>query len=66
MQHIATRIEALMQANGLSVATLAEQSGIPRMTLTRRLVRPSAFKMAELEQIADVLDIPLPSLIAAA
>lgn len=55
MQDIATRIEALRVVRGISVARLATEAAIPRMTLTRRLIAPQTFTLDELDRVAAVL-----------
>lgn len=50
------RIRERMEALDVSVNALAEAAAIPRMTLTRRLVDPSALTLAEIERIAEALD----------
>lgn len=54
---ISERIEAQRVAAGLSETQLATESAIPRMTLKRRLLDPTGFKLSELERIANVLDV---------
>jgi transcriptional regulator with XRE-family HTH domain len=55
-QAITDRIEALRASKGLSVPQLAVASGIPRVTLTRRLHNPETFTLAELARLAEVLE----------
>jgi transcriptional regulator with XRE-family HTH domain len=66
MHPITIRIEALMRAQDLSVLRLAEDSSIPRMTLTRRLAMPETFKVSELARIAGALGVSMDELIGAA
>lgn len=54
---IPQRIEQQRVAAGLSETQLATMSAIPRMTLKRRMVDPSTFKMSELERVAAALDV---------
>jgi transcriptional regulator with XRE-family HTH domain len=63
MQHIPHRIEAARTAHDLSLTQLAERSGVPRQTLSRRLVDPESFTLGELERIAIVLDTTTESLL---
>jgi hypothetical protein len=52
---IADLIGMEMNARGVSIYGLAQQSGIPRSTLQRRLARPDGFTIGELDAIAPVL-----------
>jgi transcriptional regulator with XRE-family HTH domain len=56
MTQIATRIQALREAAGLSESRLADNSAIPRTTFKRRLVNPASFTLEEIERLADALD----------
>lgn len=58
-------IRSQLAAHDLSVAALAEATGIPRMTLTRRLADPGSFTLSELSRVAAVLDLPIVDLVAA-
>ncbi len=57
MTYIATRINALREAAGLSESRLADNSAIPRTTFKRRLVDPASFTLAEFERLAGALDV---------
>lgn len=57
MHHITDRIEAKRLADGISVASLAEKTAIPRQTLTRRLSDPASFTLTEITRVADVLGL---------
>jgi hypothetical protein len=63
MTHIQDRIEAARQTAGLSHSGLAEKAGIPRMTLSRRMVDPATFTIGELERIAAVLGTTVEALV---
>lgn len=52
---VAQRVTAAMQAGGYSQKATAEASGIPRVTLIRRLSGATPFTVKELASIADVL-----------
>jgi transcriptional regulator with XRE-family HTH domain len=65
MKHIADRIKDAMETSGISVSKLAELTGIPRMTLSRRLANPTTFTLGELVRIAEVLGITTESLVIA-
>lgn len=52
-QTVASRISDLMASSGVSVKGLAEETGISRMTLVRRLSGNSPFTVNELDAIAD-------------
>lgn len=56
MQATADRIKDQMTALGLSVNSLAEETAIPRMTLTRRLADPASLTLAEIDRLAVALD----------
>lgn len=51
-QTVASRISDLMASNGVSTKALADQTGIARMTLARRLTGNSPFTIAELDALA--------------
>lgn len=56
MQAAAERIKDLMTSLGISVSSLADQTAIPRMTLTRRLADPANLTLAEIDRIATALE----------
>lgn len=60
---IATAVTEAMQSKGKSTKALAEETSIPRVTLTRRLRGVSPFTVAELAAIAEVLDCRLSDFI---
>lgn len=53
---VAQRVQAGMEAAGVSQAGLSQDAGIPRATLIRRLRGHQPFTVTELEAIARVLD----------
>lgn len=55
-------IRTALVAKGWGVATLASATGIPRMTLNRRLLDPSTFTLRELALVGNALDIPFADL----
>lgn len=55
MKEIATRINSLREASGLSESRLADDSAIPRTTFKRRLIDPGTFTLGEMERLAGVL-----------
>lgn len=55
-QNIAARVNTTIEDSGLSVREVADQSGIARETLRRRLANLTPFTVDELEAIAEVLD----------
>lgn len=57
MQTITDRIATGMKDLGLSVKALADETGIPRVTLMRRLDRPETLTIAEVNRISDALGI---------
>ncbi|WP_243061199.1 helix-turn-helix transcriptional regulator [Nocardioides sp. SR21] len=62
----AIAVQAAIEAAGQTQLGVAEESGIPRTTLIRRLRGLSAFTVAELEAIAAVLGTTVSNLLAAA
>jgi len=52
-----------MDRSGVSLRGLARQTGIPMVTLHRRLTDDSKATYTELQHIADALDAPLSQLI---
>jgi lambda repressor-like predicted transcriptional regulator len=52
---VAAAVSAALGVAGISVLTAAEQTGIPRSTLTRRLTGTSPFTIVELELVANLL-----------
>lgn len=62
-QRVARAVAAAMEAGGWSEKALAESTGIPRVTLRRRLAG-SAFNVAELAAIASVLETTVVALVA--
>lgn len=59
---VAQTVVSAMQADGWSEKALADATGIPRVTLRRRLVG-SPFNVAELAAIAAVLNTTVTALI---
>ena len=57
-QAVAQRVTNAIEASGMSVASVAEQAAVPRVTLIRRLSGASSFRLDELDRIAKVLDLP--------
>jgi len=62
-QAVAGLVSDAMDEAGVSQLRLADESGIPRPTLIRRLKGQSPFKVDELEAIASVLGCSVTSLI---
>lgn len=65
-QTVAHATFAAMVAGGETQLGLSVKTGIPRTTLARRLSGSSPFTVAELAAIADVLGIPVASLVTPA
>lgn len=65
-EQVAATVRRLMEARGVSQVALAEATGIPRVTLIRRLNGQAAFSVEELGAIAVHLDVSLPELLVAA
>lgn len=59
---VASKVASAMQAGGWSEKALAEATGIPRVTLRRRLAG-AAFNVAELAAIADTLGTTVTALV---
>ena len=55
-----------IESAGQTHLAVAEQTGIPRTTLLRRLTGTSPFTVSELERIAALLSVPVHSLIPSA
>lgn len=55
MQDIAERIKDRMEDLGFSVNSLADETAIPRMTLTRRIADPTSLTLAEVDRLARAL-----------
>lgn len=60
---VALAVAQAMEAGGWSEKALAEATGIPRVTLRRRLAG-AAFTTAELDAIAKTLDTSVSALVA--
>lgn len=60
---VAQAVAAAMEAGGWSEKALADATGIPRVTLRRRLAG-SAFNVAELAAIASTLETTVTALVA--
>lgn len=63
MQQIPLLIESLREQRGLSETQLATNSGMARMTLTRRMANPGSFTASELERVAETLGVTLLDLL---
>lgn len=61
-QRVALNVAEAMRAGGWSEKALAEKTGIPRVTLRRRLAG-AAFNVAELAAIAAVLGTTVADLV---
>lgn len=62
-RQVAETVAHAVGAGGWSEKALAEVTGIPRVTLRRRLTGSSAFNVAELAAIADALGTNVSDLI---
>jgi transcriptional regulator with XRE-family HTH domain len=63
---VAAKVRATMTAKGVSQVSLAEATGIPRVTLIRRLNGHASFTIEELAAIATHLGVDVASLLEAA
>lgn len=61
---IARRVGNAIEAAGLTVLGVAEATAIPRTTLIRRLNGVQPFTTNEIKAIADLLAIPVSTLVA--
>lgn len=61
---VAANVTAAMESQGIAVRTLAERTGIARMTLSRRLTGHSDFTIGELDAVARVLGVTVTSLLS--
>lgn len=64
-QAVAQAVQARMDAQAFTQAGLAEATGIPRVTLIRRLRGFVPFTVRELHLVATALDIPVTDLMPA-
>lgn len=62
----ASVVLAAIEAAGMTQLGVSDATGIPRATLIRRLKGQSAFTIAELEAIAEVLGIAVSQLLVSA
>jgi hypothetical protein len=63
-QTIAERVRSAMEKAGVSEVVLADDTGIPRTTLRRRLTGMSDWLTGELTAISGRLDVALVELLA--
>jgi transcriptional regulator with XRE-family HTH domain len=61
---VVQRVGTAMTLRGYSQKKLAEATGIPRVTLTRRLAGSVPFNVNEIAAIADALGYPLSYFLA--
>lgn len=59
---VAKTVTESLKAGGYSEKAMAEATGIPRVTLRRRLSGTSPFNVSELDAIARTLGIPIRNL----
>lgn len=62
-QTVAATVRGIIAESGRSQSSLAEQSGIPRVTLRRRLAAQSPFTVQELADIGDALNVSVVDII---
>lgn len=62
----AQRVADEIKARGVKVSWLCEQTGIPRVTLHRRLTGQTPFNLSELDRIATALHVSTTELLVAA
>lgn len=62
---VADSVNTAITTTGITHKALAEATGIPRTTLTRRLAGQSPFTVAELDAIALALNIDVTTLVVA-
>lgn len=61
----AAQVAAAMSDAGKSEVAVSEATGIPRSTLKRRLSGFSSFTVDELQRVADLLEVPVTTLLDA-
>ncbi len=62
-QTVAAAVRGLIAERGMSELAMAQESGIPRVTLRRRLAGQTPFTVQELADIGHVLDITVLDII---
>ena len=62
-QTVAAAVRGLIAERGLSELSVAQESGIPRVTLRRRLAGQTPFTVQELADVGRVLDITVLDII---
>lgn len=60
---VAGRVRSAMEAKGENPNSLAMKTGIPRVTLLRKLSGTSAFNVDELDALAEALGVAASSLV---
>jgi transcriptional regulator with XRE-family HTH domain len=60
---LADRLRGHIERANQTEKRLADESGIPRTTLHRRLIDPSSFTLSELEAVVPLLGITLDELL---
>lgn len=63
---VAATVSTVLAEQGHSTKSAAEKTGIPRATLTRRLLGYSDFKMDELTRIGNLVGMPVSVIVARA
>lgn len=61
---VGDRIRLAMAARQVSQAALADESGLSPSTINRVLKSPDGAKLSSLRRIAEVLELPLPAMLA--
>lgn len=56
-ERVAAHVSAVIKDSGVTLVWLCERTGIPRVTLQRRLAGLSAFNLNELDRIAEALRV---------
>ena len=62
-QMVAENVAAQIARYGVKIAWLSDETGIPRVTLHRRLTGRTPFNLTELAAIAAALRIPIAELL---
>ena len=57
MQAITSQITDAMEAQGLTLNRLSAISGVPRVTLSRRMANPDTFTLSEVAAVAGALGL---------
>ena len=63
-QQVGANVRAEMGRRGVTQAAVAERLGLPQTSVSKRLRGVIAFDVAEIHEVAELLDIPVSALFA--